>query len=349
VVSQQNEARILAAFAELNQGRVTNETGRAIYAVIKEIDNYTGPGTFTIFGSRVHAYYNFRLRQFFYEPLSTYDAMLEACRLNARLADQYIPEWALYGLTVSFEIFQSAYTAPLGRLPIPGSGDVSRGLHAVSVIGYDDYGEALTFQNSWGAAWGNNGLGTLTREYAERYMNDAWLGLNARVGPTAFNYSRLTQAGDSRDFARAWMLENPRWRKRFRHRGRGHQLVNYEALSIADACRVDVIELRLGIGVRVGWAVVFHLLKNNQPTSVIKELYVWPTSRRLGYGRILEETACDLARLRRSEQIEILFHEADALLPARAAGRRFGDHQGYSWMWRSHKRPSLVAIGRKAL
>jgi hypothetical protein len=45
VVSEHNEARILAAFAEMNQGRVTNETGRAIYDVIKEIDNYSGPGT----------------------------------------------------------------------------------------------------------------------------------------------------------------------------------------------------------------------------------------------------------------------------------------------------------------
>jgi hypothetical protein len=79
VVSEPNEARILAAFAEMNQGRVTNETGRAIYDVIKEIDNYSGPGTFTIFGPRVNAYYNFRVRQIFYEPLSTYDSMLEAC------------------------------------------------------------------------------------------------------------------------------------------------------------------------------------------------------------------------------------------------------------------------------
>jgi len=349
VVSKRNEARILAAFAEMNQGRVTNETGRAIYDVIKEIDNYSGPGTFTIFSQRVDAYYNFRVRQIFYEPLSTYDSMLEACLINARLADQYVPEWALYGLTVSFQVFESAYTAPFGRLPIPASGDAPKGFHAVSIIGYDDHGEALTFQNSWGTAWGNKGFGTLTRQYAERYMNDAWLGRNARVGPTAFNYSRLNQARDNRDFARTWMLENPRWQKRFRHRSLGHQLVNYEALSVAEACRVDVVELRLGTGVRVGWALVFHLLKDNKPTSIIKELYVWPTSRRLGYGRILEETACDLARLRRSEQIEVLFHEADALLPVRAAGRRFGQHQGYTWMWRRHERPGLVAIGRKAL
>jgi hypothetical protein len=86
-------------------------------------------------------------------------------------------------------------------------------------------------------------------------MNDAWLGRNARVGPTAFNYSRLTQARDNRDLARTWMLENPRWQKRFRHRGLGHQLVNYEALSVAEACRVDVVELRLGALRHEAWGV----------------------------------------------------------------------------------------------
>lgn len=47
----------------------------AIYRACKEIDDYPGEGTFPIFGSRVLKFYVLVSRQFFYEPLTTFDRL----------------------------------------------------------------------------------------------------------------------------------------------------------------------------------------------------------------------------------------------------------------------------------
>jgi hypothetical protein len=61
--------------------------------------------------------------------------MLEACLINARLAEQYVPEWALYGLTVSFQVFESAYTAPLASIFRESRGEESGRQIRVSLEG----------------------------------------------------------------------------------------------------------------------------------------------------------------------------------------------------------------------
>jgi GNAT superfamily N-acetyltransferase len=323
---------------------------RLIYAICKRIDGYPEKeGTFQIMGLRVGAIYDYHERQSFYEPLSTYDELLELTQLNHRLFTGYAPEWACNRLLVSFRMFESIYDAPLGRVPLPHPGEAEKGIHAVAVVGgWDNAGESLRFANSWGTRWGDRGCGLLSREYLDRYMVDAYIWRNVRVGPSRFTYPRLMHASTAKDFARAWMQENPRERVRFRYRGHGHQYVIYETLSVA-GWPIQIIEVRNGRGWRLGWAYLHHVASSEPRVSVLKELFVWPSFRRQGYGTLLESQAANLARLWHSSAIHILFHEVDALPRNRTPGRTFAEKADYTFRWRRHKCPNLAAIAVKSL
>jgi hypothetical protein len=65
-----------------------------LYWLCKDIDDYKGEGTFVVMGCRVLRRYWVYDRQKFYEPLSTYNHILEAQRLNMRLKDGGAPKWA---------------------------------------------------------------------------------------------------------------------------------------------------------------------------------------------------------------------------------------------------------------
>lgn len=324
---------------------------RRVYAICKQIDGYPEvEGTPLIFGARVMVFDYLNERQAYYEPVSTYDELLNLTRINGRLLDGHAPFSALNRLLVAFRVFNSAYAAPPGALPLPDPGDPEVGAHAAAAgFGWAEAYKALYFKNSWGAGWGDRGYGFLSREYLDRYMVDAWLWRDARVGPSRFTLARLREASGPKEFAKAWMLENARRRWRFRHDGRGHRLHLYQTLSHTGS-PVDVIEVRDGRGRRLGWAYLHHCAGLPPPrASVLKELFVWPAFRRRGYGRLLEAIAAERARGWRSSEMRILFHEADAMPRNRQAGREFAGRTGYALKWRRQARPNLAAIGEKAL
>ena len=179
-------------------------------------------------------------------------------------------------------------------------------------------------------------------------MVEAWLGRDARVGPTRHKFAHFAKATDDKEFAKAWMLENPRERVRFRHGDRGHRLHLYETWSCTDA-PVKVIEVRDGRRTRLGWAYLHHTQGQEPYVSILKELFVWPAFRRQGYGTVLESTAAERARHRRASSIEMLFHEVDAMPRNRAAGRGFASKTCYTLRWRRSRRPNVSAVGVKSL
>lgn len=320
-----------------------------LYWFCKDIDGYNGEGTFVVMGCRVMRRYDVHERQSFYEPLSTYDHILRAQRFNQRLMSGGAPRWASNHVVISFKVFDSASTAPQGRLPLPNRGDIARGNHAVYVVGWEDEGESLNFINSWGRGWGNNGYGNVSREYLERYLTDAYLSRGACTGPSRFTWSRLTAAQSNRDFTRVWLMENPRTRVRFSHLGHGHVWVLYETWSFVDSCPVEIIELRTGQGFIIGWAHLHHLTDAGSRTSLLKELFVWPLMRRRGYGTMLEQVACRRARAWSQETIQISRYAADDLQRQLAPGRNFGAARGYRWILGSQARLNVKGIGEKLL
>jgi GNAT superfamily N-acetyltransferase len=324
--------------------------GFEIYRACKEIDGAPkGFGTPHIFGPRVTCYYGFGYRQKFYEVITQYDRLLDLMRLKEDLLTGGAPEWAVGHMTVCFEVFESAHTAPQGRLTMPLQGEKSLGLHVVALWGWEDSGDSLVFLNSWGRRWGRQGLGSISREYFDQHFSDAYRSCSASVGLTRFTWERFVTARDSRSRAKAWMQRNPRWEARFRFSGGSLRLINYEVLSGETDEPVDVFELRNGLGLRVAWAYLFHFRAQHERRCELREFYVWPRFRRLGYGTELEAAVVHRARQAGARNLKAWFHVADAALPLRRAGRTFAAERGYQIQWRSSERPPLAGRAVKAI
>lgn len=316
-----------------------------MYSVCKEIDGYPGPGTFPLISQRADNFYRVWNRQPYYEPASSYDKIKIASTKNYVLHSQGVSKGS-YGFLITFHIFESIYSAPLGVVPIPKPNEKYKGIHAVAVTGWGKGMESLLFINTWGKGWGNRGWGEISREYLDKYLVEGWIMSRCRVGPTRQKWDRLLNAR-GKEFSKVWLLENPRWMNRFKHNGDKHRLVRYETISVEYACPVFIFEIRNGYGLRLAW---MHLAAPNLPAPfLITELIVFPSFRRLGYGSILESIASDMARRWDSKTIEIQFHDADAQVRVRMAGMMFGNKCGYTWKCRDVKYPRLQAIGEKTL
>lgn len=319
------------------------------YQACKDIDNTLGDGTFLLAGCRVNAFWKMDERQFFYEPISTYDSVLHALSDNIKLKEGGAPFYCSNFVSVAFRLFKSANDALQGRLPLPISSDKEQSHgHAVAVVGWDDCGESLYFRNSWGTSWGENGYGRLSREYFNRYVTDAYITRRVRWGIAINKIERLQTASTSRNFAAVWTDENPHWRYRVKYRGASRHIHIYDTWSYEYDCFVEVIEIRHRTGVRIAWAYLFHL-SDLPKITLVKEFYVWSWFHRRGYGKWLEDLVCQQSRLRGSEYIQILFHDMDGQARVRSAGRHFAVSRGYKWKWRSDIRPCVVGIAEKNL
>jgi quercetin dioxygenase-like cupin family protein len=77
---------------------------------------------------------------------------------------------------------------------------ISRGAHAVCVIGYDDNKSALKFTNSWGTGWGINGYGWISYDFIKEmnieayFMSDINDSASINVTPSTC-YATMTEPG----------------------------------------------------------------------------------------------------------------------------------------------------------
>lgn len=322
-----------------------------IFALSKQIDGAPKAyGTFPLAGARAACFLNQRQRQPFYEPLSNSKQILEVLVSNYLLMEGHVPEWSLPHISVAIEVFDSIFTAPRGRVPLPEAGEARRGEHQVSLTGHwENGGEWLQFQNWWGPDWGDQGLGYLSHDYLNRHMVEAWLVRDASVGPSPMIYQRLVNARSETERSMIWLLPNRRWRRRGHRAGYGYELVVYETLSVAEECRVQVIQVRTGYGIRVGWAHLFYL-GGDPRTCLLKELFIWPPFRRQGYGTILESVATENARAWGARRLQVLLHEMDAQPSMSAAAESFAEQLSFRWHWdKSTQPPRVEAIGEKML
>jgi len=171
---------------------------------------------------------------------------------NLLLSDVLMPTHSLSGIMVSFRMFESARTAPLGIVPMPRPDEINKReeAHCVFLTGFDSSDGSIGFVNSWGAGWGDKGYGWLSEEYLRSYMLDAWLIRNIRYGPTRFSYSSFTKAKSNSELFNLWQHENPRQQiGSFKSEGNNYKILVYETVSLIDECTVQVIEVRDGIGI----------------------------------------------------------------------------------------------------
>jgi GNAT superfamily N-acetyltransferase len=287
-------------------------------------------------------------RQYYYEMLpdaeETQRCLLESARWSEGLG---ISKAYADHVHIVVEAFESWYTAPRGRITMPPTGDRSIGLHAVLLTGYTDSGANISFINSWGPRWGARGYGTMPFEYLQRYFHDAAVTRHARWGLTGW---KLAHAGElsQRDLRQRFLVENPRYRGRVRiSDGENWQTCAYNLHSPWTGQPAGCVEIANGFGLKMGW-VFFRYLPPN--VVEIPELFVWPTFRRMGVGRMLEDLATVYARLWECSEIRLMMNEADAVTgPPRAAARLFAQAHGYRWQWRQEIAPRRPATAYKTL
>lgn len=55
------------------------------------------------------------------------------------------------------------------------------GWHAISICGFNEEKEEVTFKNSWGLGWGNQGFGTMSYAYLIHHAREAWTGIGKQL------------------------------------------------------------------------------------------------------------------------------------------------------------------------
>jgi hypothetical protein len=325
------------------------------FHVQKTMDGMPGVnGSTQLSGARL-LHYSFqrqKLGQALYEFASSLDEFVRQLQVWGTLEYAHLPSYTLDSFALVLEVFEGSHTAPKGVLVEPRAGEKSLGMHSVHVTGFEDSGETILFVNSWGATWGDRGHGAVSREYLKRYFHQALTSRPAAHGPTALKDKLWEHDVTSQKFRSLWLVQNPIWSRRISSDVGNLRLRLYESISPEHGTIVDCIEVRNGYGLRLGWAFVNHR-KNDKDTgrfSEIIEIFCWPAFRRLGIGRLLEETAVYRARIAGSASISVLMHEADAIVGSpRAAARLFGKVMGYEWRWRATTGLRLAAVGFKNL
>jgi len=81
----------------------------------------------------------------------------------------------VFGFAV-YEHVMSEQVRKSGTIRLPRRNERMIGGHAVMAVGYDDAKKTLLFRNSWGAAWGKSGYGSLPYDYPEsrELSDDFW-------------------------------------------------------------------------------------------------------------------------------------------------------------------------------
>jgi GNAT superfamily N-acetyltransferase len=299
-----------------------------------------------------HFLYRMLQRQAYYEsigdPTEVQSQLLRAFQLSEIIG---VPRAQTDGILIIVEAFESWYKAPGGDVGMPKPGDKSIGLHCVHLTHYSDSGAILGFWNSWGSGWGKRGHGTISFEYLEMYFYEAFVTRRARFGPAAWNFASPPDDMTRQDLRGRLMLQT--WRQRIRKRGlHGENWVVevYETPSPTTGRRVLCAEVQNGFGLRLGWAFLRDHHGPDGHVLEITELFVWPTFRRMGIGRFLEDVAVDYAAAWGCGELHLMMNEADAVVgPPRAAARLFAQALGYQWRWRNEVAPRRMATAIKSV
>jgi GNAT superfamily N-acetyltransferase len=83
----------------------------------------------------------------------------------------------------------------------------------------------------------------------------------------------------------------------------------YQAFSLDWECDAELLVLEKSIRIRVG--VVVLLISGDD--AYVSDFFIWPTYRRAGAGKILENYACERARFGGARRIQMAVWNADTV------------------------------------
>jgi GNAT superfamily N-acetyltransferase len=290
-----------------------------------------------------------RERQTWYEPVRSVQQLVETLRLRMTLEDAGVPLRACPNPMLVLQLYESAYHAPSGAIQPPKAGERPLALHAVMPERLRSDGASIEFWNSWGQQWGRNGYGAVDIGYLDTHFHEAWCGWDARWGGSHWKED-FREIGDPGKLRRVWMLENPLFSTKMpgTRRGDSWYVENFPAFTPFDESYIEVIQVRNGYGLRMGWAFLGHL--QSEKISWLRELFVMPALRGQGVGSVLEGIFCQRAREMGSREARAIIHEADGgVLTNRRTARPFLVHRNYRLRWKTQTGPRAIALATKEL
>ena len=98
-------------------------------------------------------------------------------RVDSTNLQDLLSALALGPVVGGVSVFTSFMDAKNGEVQLPGDADSFEGGHALCWTGYDQGAKRFTFDNSWGASWGNHGRGSVPFDYLTDadLADDFWL------------------------------------------------------------------------------------------------------------------------------------------------------------------------------
>ena len=331
-----------AQVAPARKARSTLPVGRAAYFAGKAVDDHPeSEWTYRVFVDR-YMKGDSGMAFSFYEELHRLDGVVALAQTNALLEAGGAPLAGLANMTMGLHIFESTLYSTDGILANPLPGERWLGRHNVKVLGFD--GERVVFENTWGARWGDRGVGYVGRDYFDSWVDTLGVVRRADIGVTHANWdSVMGLRGSPPQFAKAWLKRRSPWRRAIHHRHREHTVLIHDTVSVEHGRPVEVINLSNMRGELVAWMFVVFQREPNR--LLVEELWVRPEFRRRGYGSLLGRIARGRAQEASYAGVCFVRYEADAYGENRAAGERLAQVLGLDVKpGPVRHRPNIVAV-----
>jgi GNAT superfamily N-acetyltransferase len=284
-----------------------------------------------------------------YESLWSPDDLSIAMYLDRMLMERGV-EFGLRPIQdLVVQIFPSIYDAPGGTVPLPDPEEHSVGDHAVMPIGVGN--GRIFFQHSWGTTWGDNGVGSFSREYVNRFQREAWservragpkpgdLGLPIAWGPNGQRFAQLlSHPWKDRDSHTKWELLY------------GGATINVLArwlIGVAGNAFLQCVALLReaeGGPLVAGWMHISGTLSG----ADVEELFVWPPYRECGIGTALAGHALLYITKISMQDLTLTWHEqeADATVRQHSPLKPHVPHWLQDLPWRGSPGAAIVLHGR---
>lgn len=177
--------------------------------------------------------------------------------------------WRKWCPMVTFRVTDAWAAVTTETITVDIDNGDSRLLHTVELIGYDLPSRTLSFVNSWGKEWGDEGFGNVSFEYFQERAVESWVALNDCPMPEAIHTFREHDGIAVLGWCAPDVLVEPSRKPR---------------LFVVDVYRPARNE-------RLGWA----LLVRRGARLVVEDLYVVPWFRGGGVGRMLVDAVLEVA------------------------------------------------------
>lgn len=211
-------------------------------------------------------------------------------------------------ISLSFAIFEGIYEASKEYIPIPKENEKSKGVHCVPIVSYNDNEQVVIFLNSWGAEWGDKGIGYIPYSYLGKHTVECW----ARM-PTKDWYN------DKHNILDINVKNNV-----------GNEIrvqVNMIHSLVNGRVPLRVLDLYGPDGMINGWS---HFSVVDYGNAIeIEDIFVLPQYRNLGLGTIILETIEDAARNYGIAEIRGWISVQDIISEREANVRRYFTKAGF--------------------